>query len=155
MLPGLSPEINVCSLWLREAMQDDNIHARLKKLRLEHGEFKQLMSDTQRGIPRAPVRCFLAVGPRGGIYGALMAYLDHGYVRVGVFVSTRYRRRGIGSKLVNAAQSYYAGRKFKATIWSDTSSRFWTHLGHQGKIPKAYLNKGVAFTALLSSSVAA
>lgn len=154
MLSGVNPEITVRSLWLREALKNRSLSARLDHLRLERGEFKQLQEDTRHGVQRAPVRCFLATGPRGGLHGVLLAYMDHGYVRIGVFISTKHRRKGLGKRLVAAAQGYYAGRKFKACIWSILSSYFWTSLGHESKIPRNWLGRGLSFTANLTSPVA-
>lgn len=115
------------SIWLSDALHIPRFAKALERLRLDRGDFWFRIVQAKTNPTSRATKLLYASGVRGGIQGILMTWIGGGGKRrLGVYVDRNHRRKGIGTRLVQAASKLYPGTTLHASSWSTTSLIFWS-----------------------------
>lgn len=117
------------------AIKDPKLLGAIERLKLGEGSTfsRQLHAAKANPLHTKKVRLFYAEGPKGGVYGILLAdsipfrgaSKKNGTVGIGVYITPKMRRKGIASSLVAAVRAYYPTRTLISEAWNKGSLLFW------------------------------
>jgi len=120
------------SIWLSDALHIPRFAKSLDRLRLDRGDFWFRIVHAKTNPTSKATKLLYAAGVRGGIQGILMTWVaGGGKRRLGVYVDRNHRRKGIGTKLVQAARKMYPNTVLHASSWSSASQIFWSETAEQ------------------------
>ena len=95
---------------------DENLRNKLWPLKLDNGDFRYVLSDSN--IYKT-LQVVLAEGVRGRLFGwAGIYYRTEDLITIGIFVKPRYRHHGIGSALKQKAIEIFQSQN-KICYWQD------------------------------------
>ena len=158
LLESLTEENNLQFqiIWLEEALKDEKLLSILKKLSWEDGHFSNFLEPylAKRLGPKS-TRIFIAYTKKGSPVGMAYVYTKKGssYYSMngpnfGIFVSSRMRRKGIGTALVSKVREYY---KRDFIVGRADNPKFFAKVGLEEELEEqcALASGGVAGTSLV------